>query len=97
MATLQRLPTRLASSVAQCQRIVNQSRYLSVSRRLYAKENKSPADQKETTFKGQLYNSVYERIQREKADEARFAVHRDAQQSMRGGGQWILPFGALPS
>ena len=93
MATSQRLLTRLASTVARCQVLANQSRCLSVSRRLYAKENRSPADQKETTFKGQLYNSVYERIQREKADIARFAIHRDAQQTMKGGGQWVLPFG----
>ncbi|KAK3723172.1 D-lactate ferricytochrome c oxidoreductase [Vermiconidia calcicola] len=45
----------------------------------YATEEK---DERES-FKGQLYQSTHERVQRERADQERFAHHREAQ---KGGG-----------
>jgi D-lactate dehydrogenase (cytochrome) len=95
MAIPRRLSTRLASSSPQYQTLASQSRCLYASRRLYATEKKANKQDgsQESSFKGQLYNSVYDRIQREKKDEARFAVYRDVLRS--GGGQWVLPFGML--
>ena len=48
-----------------------------VGRRWYA----DGQQQERESFKGQLYASTHERVQREKADEARFAEYREAQKS----------------
>ena len=60
-----------------------------LGRRRYASEEKPSSDD----FKGQLYQSTHERLQRERAEQARFAEHRDAQRAARGSAAWVTPFG----
>ncbi|QIW97527.1 hypothetical protein AMS68_003045 [Peltaster fructicola] len=58
------------------------------SPRLSAEPNK---DDERESFRSQLYNSTYERVQQEKAEQARFAAIRDSARS--GGSQvWQVPF-----
>jgi D-lactate dehydrogenase (cytochrome) len=65
------------------------------SRRSYASkakpEVKEEKEEKES-FKGQLYQSTAERLQRDKAEQARFAEHREAQRA-RSSPPWLVPFG----
>jgi D-lactate dehydrogenase (cytochrome) len=65
------------------------------SRRCYASkakpEVKEEKEEKES-FKGQLYQSTAERLQRDKAEQARFAEHREAQRA-RSSPPWLVPFG----
>jgi D-lactate dehydrogenase (cytochrome) len=65
------------------------------SRRCYASkakpEEKEEKEEKES-FKGQLYQSTAERLQRDKAEQARFAEHREAQRA-RSSPPWLVPFG----
>ncbi len=58
--------------------------------RWYAADGK---DEKES-FRGQMYQSTHERVQREQADQQRFAEHREAQKS---GGSFaiVVPAGEL--
>jgi hypothetical protein len=58
-------------------------------RRCYAADTKN--EEKES-FKGQLYQSTAERLQRDKAEQARFAGHREAQKA-RSSPPWLVPFG----
>jgi len=64
------------------------------SRRCYASkakpEVKEEKEEKES-FKGQLYQSTAERLQRDKAEQARFAEHREAQRA-RSSPPWLVPF-----
>lgn len=63
-----------------------------LARRTYASEpdfNKS--------FKGQLYDSTHQRLQRERAEQARFAEAREAQKGRRGAPAWMTPFGIAQS
>jgi len=46
---------------------------------------------KRASFRGQLYNSVSDRIKRENADTARFAAYREQKRAAKGGGQWVIP------
>ena len=48
-----------------------------IGRRWYAAEEKDQRD----SFKGQLYQSTHERVQRERADQERFAQYREAEKS----------------
>ncbi|GAB7353227.1 hypothetical protein MBLNU459_g3745t2 [Dothideomycetes sp. NU459] len=57
-----------------------------VSRRSYASESGESK-----SFKGQLYDSTHQRIQREKAEQARFAQIRGAQKTAGGAPAWIVP------
>ena len=61
------------------------------ARRCYAADAKK--EEKES-FKGQLYQSTAERLQRDKAEQARFAGHREAQKA-RSSPAWLVPFGML--
>lgn len=78
---LQQQSLTLAQSPTQACRIQ------AIGRRWYAQEK----DERET-FKGQLYQSTHERVQREKEEQARFAEHRDAERSGSAGGL-IIPLG----
>ena len=63
------------------------------SRRCYAsKAAKSEEKEEKESFKGQLYQSTAERLQRDKAEQARFAEHREAQRA-RSSPPWLVPFG----
>lgn len=44
-------------------------------------------------FKGQLYQSTNERVDRERAEQARFAQIRAAQKAAQGRPAWLVPFG----
>jgi hypothetical protein len=57
--------------------------------RSYATQEK---DERES-FKGQLYHSTHERVQRERADEERFARHRDAQRASGSTLGFAIPIG----
>lgn len=57
-------------------------------RRAYASES---GDGK--TFKGQLYDSTHQRLQREKADQVRYAQIRGAQRNTGGSPIWVVPLG----
>lgn len=61
------------------------------ARRCYAADAKK--EEKES-FKGQLYQSTAERLQRDKAEQARFAGHREAQKA-RSSPPWLVPLGML--
>ena len=49
----------------------------SIGKRWYA----DGQQQERESFKGQLYQSTHERVQRERADEKRFAEYREARKS----------------
>lgn len=61
------------------------------ARRCYAADAKK--EEKES-FKGQLYQSTAERLKRDKAEQERFAGHREAQKA-RSSPPWLVPFGML--
>lgn len=61
-------------------------------RRGYAADLKKQEKEEKESFKGQLYQSTAERLQRDKAEQARFAGHREAQQA-RSSPPWLVPFG----
>lgn len=61
------------------------------SRRCYATD---PKQEEKESFKGQLYQSTAERLQRDKAEQARFAEHRESQKA-RSSPPWLVPFGTL--
>ncbi|KEQ67270.1 FAD-binding domain-containing protein [Aureobasidium melanogenum CBS 110374] len=56
-----------------------------VGRRGYASEEEAKS------FKGQLYDSTAQRLQRERADQLRFAEIRAAQKSSGGSPVWMVP------
>jgi D-lactate dehydrogenase (cytochrome) len=62
------------------------------SRRCYASKAKPEEKDEKESFKGQLYQSTAERLQRDKAEQARFAEHREAQRA-RSSPPWLVPFG----
>jgi hypothetical protein len=62
------------------------------SRRCYASKAKPEEKEEKESFKGQLYQSTAERLQRDKAEQARFAEHREAQRA-RSSPPWLVPFG----
>lgn len=64
------------------------------SRRCYAADAKKAEKAEKESFKGQLYQSTAERLQRDKAEQARFAGHREAQKA-RSSPAWLVPFGML--
>ena len=61
-------------------------------RRGYAAESKDTKEERED-FKGQLYQSTNERVTRERAEQARFALLRETQRNARGSPAWLVPFG----
>lgn len=62
--------------------------------RSYATENKKDDGEERESFKGQLYQSTFDRLQRERDEQARFTQQREAQKAARGGGgSLILPLG----
>lgn len=87
MAAAQRLQLRLGASATRCRFATESVRSAQITRRFYAKGK----DERGPSFKGQLYNSVSDRIEREKAEEERFAQHREVQRMAKGGTQWLLP------
>lgn len=85
--SLQRtLPSSCANRLQRCRVAQLQSR------RWYAEE-KEEAKEEKKGFHGQLYNSVYERVQRERADEERFANHRARMRAEQISPMWFVPFG----
>lgn len=61
--------------------------------RLYATEQKKEEEERDS-FKGQLYQSTFDRLQREREEQAKFTQQREAQKAARGGGgSLILPLG----
>lgn len=58
--------------------------------RFYATEKKG---EERETFKGQLYQSTHERVQREKEEQARFAAQRENQKAASSSGAWFIPVG----
>lgn len=64
------------------------ARWPSVTIRRYATDEKEKEERE--SFKGQLYQSTSERVQRERADEARFARQRDAQRASSSSGAFLL-------
>lgn len=62
------------------------------ARRCYAADPKQEQEERES-FKGQLYQSTAERVQRDKAEQARFAGHREAQKARGGSPPWLVPLG----
>lgn len=64
-----------------------------VAARSYATEPKKDGEEKDS-FKGQLYQSTFERSQRERDEQAKFAQQRETQKAARGGGgSLIIPLG----
>lgn len=61
--------------------------------RWYAEQKDDQKEQRDS-FRGQMYQSTHERVQRERADQARFAEHRESQKR-RGGVGLVLPVGEL--
>ena len=61
-------------------------------RRSYALKAKPEEKEEKESFKGQLYQSTAERLQRDRAEQARFAEHREAQRA-RSSPPWLVPFG----
>ncbi|KAK3055120.1 D-lactate ferricytochrome c oxidoreductase [Extremus antarcticus] len=59
--------------------------------RRYATEEKEERE----SFKGQLYHSTHERVQRERADEERFARHRDAEKASGSSLGMAIPIALL--
>ncbi|KAI6865703.1 FAD-binding domain-containing protein [Hortaea werneckii] len=59
-----------------------------IARRCYA----TNPDEGKEDFKGQLYQSTNERVDRERAEQARFAQIREAQKAARGSPGWMVPF-----
>ncbi|KAK0253423.1 D-lactate ferricytochrome c oxidoreductase [Friedmanniomyces endolithicus] len=59
-----------------------------LSRRAYATEDKTERE----SFKGQLYQSTNERVEREREQQARYAQAREAQKRARGTPAWLVPF-----
>jgi hypothetical protein len=75
--------------------IIQQQQLSACGRRSYAahvKKDKVVEQEEKDSFKGQLYQSTAERLQRDKAEQARFAGHREAQKA-RGSPPWLVPFG----
>jgi len=60
-----------------------------LSRRSYATEDKAERE----SFKGQLYQSTNERVEREREQQARYAQIRELQKRARGTPAWLVPFG----
>lgn len=61
--------------------------------RSYATEQKKEGEERDS-FKGQLYQSTFDRLQREREEQAKFTQQREAQKAARGGGgSLILPLG----
>jgi len=58
-----------------------------ISRRTYASESGGKS------FHGQLYDSTHQRLQREKADQARFAQIRGEQSRASGPPSYMVPLG----
>ena len=58
-------------------------------RRFYASGDREERE----SFKGQLYQSTHERVQREKDEQARFAQHRDAERASSGSFGLVIPLG----
>ena len=61
-------------------------RVQAIGRRWYTNEK-----EERESFKGQLYQSTHERVQREKADQERFAQHREAQKASGGSYGLVVP------
>ncbi|KAF2170082.1 hypothetical protein M409DRAFT_19689 [Zasmidium cellare ATCC 36951] len=60
--------------------------------RSYATGQKKDAEEERESFKGQLYQSTFDRLQRERDEQAKFTQQREAQKAARsGGGGFILP------
>jgi D-lactate dehydrogenase (cytochrome) len=57
--------------------------------RAYASESEAKS------FKGQLYDSTAQRLQRERADQQRFAQIRAAQKGPGGSPVWVVPLGIV--
>jgi D-lactate dehydrogenase (cytochrome) len=62
-----------------------------VGQRGYASESEGKS------FKGQLYDSTAQRLQRERADQLRFAEIRAAQKGSGGSPIWMVPLGIFCS
>jgi hypothetical protein len=82
---LQRQLPLLAQSRAQGCRLQ------AIGRRCYTSGEKEEKD----SFKGQLYQSTHERVQREKEQEARFAQHRDAERASGSSFGLVIPLGKM--
>lgn len=80
---------RQISRTAQLQSEIRSAQV--IGRRFYATEEK---DERES-FKGQLYQSTNERVQRERADQQRFAQHREAQRASRSSAGLYVPLGKV--
>lgn len=62
------------------------------ARRCYATD---PKQEETESFKAQLYQSTGERLKRDKAEQARFATHREAEKARGGSPPWLVPLGML--
>lgn len=82
---LQRQLPILAQSRAQACRVQ------AVGRRWYASGDKEDRD----SFKGQLYQSTHERVQREKEEQSRFAQHRDTERASGSSFGLVIPLGRI--
>ncbi|EME83353.1 uncharacterized protein MYCFIDRAFT_174809 [Pseudocercospora fijiensis CIRAD86] len=82
---------RLLESASQCRSPICRRSF--AGKRFYATEKKG---EERETFKGQLYQSTHERVQREKEEQARFAAQREEQKAASSSGAWFIPVvGAL--
>lgn len=59
--------------------------------RCYAADPKQEKEERDS-FKGQLYHSTAERVQRDKAEQERFAGYREAHKA-RSSPPWLVPLG----
>lgn len=75
--------TQIGRAVARAPRSTRR-----VGQRGYATENEG-----KSSFKGQLYDSTAQRLQRERADQLRFAEIRAAQKGSGGTPAWVVPLG----
>lgn len=63
------------------------ARWAPAGRRCYAADSKEERE----SFKGQLYQSTHERVQRERADQERFARQRDEEKASQSSFGLFVP------
>lgn len=81
LSCLERAPSNVCAETQPLGRLLRRP-----AQRAYASESGDGR-----SFKGQLYESTHQRLQRERAEQARFAQIREAQRSTGGAPAWVTP------
>lgn len=75
------------SFFSSLQKQQSSARWSAAGRRWYAADSKEERE----SFKGQLYQSTHERVQRERADQERFAKVREEQKASQSSVSLYVP------